>query len=284
MPSNPCSFGLYPGSRTGTSTIFWSTRLSNALVTISLFGGLTLGVSWQICSSFLVLVTCIWPGRVFTRKLKNLQGVAEKSGSAVTLCRHANASGVVARPRGLASVGREDVFTARRPLLILTLSIPWTSRRFQDMSTTITIPQGFQYVAAALQATVVVLWWQNMTVSKWRKRSGIKYPQLYAEKAEAEASKDALIFNCAQRAHHNTLENIPVVYATTLLTALKYPVLAASACGLWTVGRIAYTRGYVSTGDPKNRLGVVHTVGEVFFHVLLLSSLYTVGELVVSNL
>ncbi|RDB18551.1 Microsomal glutathione S-transferase 3 [Hypsizygus marmoreus] len=150
--------------------------------------------------------------------------------------------------------------------------------------TTITVPEGLQYVAVALLATVLVLWWQNLTVREWRKRSGIKYPQLYAEKAEAEASKDALIFNCAQRAHYNTLENIPVIYATTLLTALKYPILAASACSVWILGRIAYTLGYVSTGDPQKRLGIMHTIGEVSMYVLLFSSLHTVGKLVVSNL
>lgn len=56
---------------------------------------------------------------------------------------------------------------------------------------------------------------QNKLVNKYRRLSGIKYPQctwrvskcfpetdlclVYAEKAEAEASKEAYIFNCAQR-------------------------------------------------------------------------------------
>ncbi|RDB29642.1 Microsomal glutathione S-transferase 3 [Hypsizygus marmoreus] len=151
------------------------------------------------------------------------------------------------------------------------------------MSTTIIVPQGFQYVAASLLSTVVVLVGQNITVSRWRKRSGIKYPQLYAEKAETAASKDALVFNCAQRAHQNTLENIPIIYLTTLLAAVKFPIVAASACGLWSLSRIAYTRGYL-TGVPAKRVGIFHVAGSVAMLGLLLTSFYTVGDLVVSNL
>ncbi|KAG5647541.1 hypothetical protein DXG03_008894 [Asterophora parasitica] len=128
------------------------------------------------------------------------------------------------------------------------------------MPTTLAIPDGFQWVGASILSTVFVLAGQNAAVSKWRKRAGIKYPQMYAEKAEAENSKDALIFNCAQRAHQNTLENIPIVYVTTLLTGLKYPLFAASACTLWSVARISYTRGYL-TGDPSKRSGGLYVLG-----------------------
>ncbi|KAF8078826.1 hypothetical protein FPV67DRAFT_1466614 [Lyophyllum atratum] len=151
------------------------------------------------------------------------------------------------------------------------------------MSTTLVVPQGFQYVGASLLSTVFLLVGQNIAVSRWRKRAGIKYPQLYAEKAEVAASKDALIFNCAQRAHQNTLENIPIVYVTTLLTGLKYPVLAASACAMWSVSRVAYTRGYL-TGDPSKRSGVVYMLGSVGMIGVLLSSIYTVGQSIISSL
>ncbi|KAG6877883.1 hypothetical protein C0993_002884 [Termitomyces sp. T159_Od127] len=118
------------------------------------------------------------------------------------------------------------------------------------MPTTFTLPDGVEYVAASLLSTVFVLVGHNINVGKWRKRSGIKYPQLYAEKAEVEASRNAPIFNCAQRAHANTLENIPVLYVTTLITAVKYPIVAATACGVWSLSRVFYTRGYLS-GDPS---------------------------------
>ncbi|KAI0275333.1 hypothetical protein BC834DRAFT_852344 [Gloeopeniophorella convolvens] len=75
---------------------------------------------------------------------------------------------------------------------------------------------------------------------------------MYAEKAEQDASRDALIFNCKQRAHQNTLENTPTIILTTLISAVQYPKYAAVACGLWNLGRVLYTLGY-ATGEPKKR-------------------------------
>ncbi|KAK0470577.1 hypothetical protein IW261DRAFT_1516799 [Armillaria novae-zelandiae] len=111
---------------------------------------------------------------------------------------------------------------------------------------------------------------QSTIVGHRRGAAGIKYPQLYAEKAQEEASKEAKIFNCAQRAHQNTLENIPMIYTrcvlyavpvivdfslqnhcSTFLTAVYYPTIAAAALGTWVLGRILYTRGYI-TGNPAN--------------------------------
>ncbi|KAF8807782.1 membrane-associated proteins in eicosanoid and glutathione metabolism [Phlegmacium glaucopus] len=144
------------------------------------------------------------------------------------------------------------------------------------MSVTLTLPNNYQYVGAALFSTVALLFGQGMVVGRYRKRAGIKYPQMYAEKAEAEASKDALLFNCAQRAHQNTLENIPLVFVVTTITGLQFPVYAASACALWTLSRISYTRGYV-TGDPNKRGTVMYLVGSISMLTQFLFSAYTVG-------
>jgi len=67
-----------------------------------------------------------------------------------------------------------------------------------------------------------------------------------------EASPAAMKFNCTQRAHANTLESLPVILATTAISGLRYPVLAASLCGAWVFARVLYTIGY-SRGDPKGR-------------------------------
>jgi hypothetical protein len=101
-----------------------------------------------------------------------------------------------------------------------------------------------------------------------------------------DASKDAHLFNCAQRMYlvigrcyrvHNVflrfqvltkihsrtsptstlcaLQNSVISLGTdnqlsTLLTGVKYPIFAACASAAWSISRISYTRGYI-TGDPK---------------------------------
>ncbi|KAG8965467.1 hypothetical protein FRC03_000464 [Tulasnella sp. 419] len=116
----------------------------------------------------------------------------------------------------------------------------------------ITLPDQYGYVALATASFFWLTQWQGLNVSKYRKLAKIPYPQAYADKAQQEASKEALQFNCAQRAHQNTLETLPIVMATTLFTGIKYPIFAASTALAWSFARVLYTFGY-STGDPKKR-------------------------------
>jgi hypothetical protein len=39
------------------------------------------------------------------------------------------------------------------------------------------------------------------------------------------------------------------MFHRTLVTAVKYPLLAAAACAFWSFTRVLYTVGY-TTGDP----------------------------------
>ncbi|KAE9404636.1 membrane-associated proteins in eicosanoid and glutathione metabolism [Gymnopus androsaceus JB14] len=149
-------------------------------------------------------------------------------------------------------------------------------------TTTFTIPEGLPYVGASLLSTVFLITGQTIIVGLRRKAAGIKYPQMYAEKAEVEKSVDALRFNCAQRAHQNTLESIPLLYLTTCLAATKFPIVAASLCGSWVVARVFYTRGYV-TGKPEKRIwgaefGTAALIG------LLGTATYVVGSAVKAQL
>ncbi|CAE6387917.1 Microsomal glutathione S-transferase 3 OS=Homo sapiens GN=MGST3 PE=1 SV=1 [Rhizoctonia solani AG-1 IB] len=146
------------------------------------------------------------------------------------------------------------------------------------MSTTITIPENYGYVALAAISTGFLTSFQTLLVSSARKKSGIQYPQLYAEKEEATKSIEAFKFNCAQRAHQNTLEWLPHVLFFTTFLGLRRPILAASLGGLWTASRILYTLGYAS-GDPKKRNTRGGVFGTVAYLGLLLSSTYAGVEL-----
>ncbi|OJT04476.1 hypothetical protein TRAPUB_4746 [Trametes pubescens] len=63
----------------------------------------------------------------------------------------------------------------------------------------IVLPKEFAYPAAAVVSTFYLLLWQSIRVGGARKRAGIAYPQVYAEKAEAAEKKEAHVFNCTQR-------------------------------------------------------------------------------------
>ncbi|KDQ08884.1 hypothetical protein BOTBODRAFT_37580 [Botryobasidium botryosum FD-172 SS1] len=117
---------------------------------------------------------------------------------------------------------------------------------------TLAVPANYPYVLLAVSAFPWLNIYQAVTVGRARKAAGIPYPEAYADRTVAAASADAMRFNCAQRAHQNTLESVPQVIFTTLLAGLKYPIFSASMGALWVFGRILYTQGY-ATGDPAKR-------------------------------
>ncbi|KAJ6472847.1 hypothetical protein C8R47DRAFT_1221590 [Mycena vitilis] len=119
---------------------------------------------------------------------------------------------------------------------------------------TIIVPSGISYVAAALTSTIFLLTAQTITVTGHRTRAGIRYPKLYADAQDMETSPSAFVFNCAQRAHQNTIESIGMIYMMTALVATKYPIVAASALGMWVLSRVAYTIGYVGWGPESVRI------------------------------
>ncbi|KAI6040842.1 hypothetical protein EDC04DRAFT_2672877 [Pisolithus marmoratus] len=115
----------------------------------------------------------------------------------------------------------------------------------------ILLPEEYKYITGPLVSLGWVLFWQALLVGRARRRAGIAYPQckLYAEQAECKANPAAVKFNCTQRAHQNTLESVPIVVLGTLVTGLKYPLLAAGLSSAFSVGRVLYTWGYKS-GNP----------------------------------
>ncbi|EJU06300.1 membrane-associated proteins in eicosanoid and glutathione metabolism [Dacryopinax primogenitus] len=140
----------------------------------------------------------------------------------------------------------------------------------------IELPEKYPLVIAAATSTVFLNVYQYLNVRNHRRASGIKYPQLYAEQAEVAKNPLALKFNCAQRAHQNTLESISYVLMMGFVTGLKYPVTSASLLTAWILGRVSYTY-YYSKGDPTKR-------GFSLFNTaltgLMLTSVASAGQLV----
>ncbi|KAJ3414715.1 Microsomal glutathione S-transferase 3 [Chytridiales sp. JEL 0842] len=116
----------------------------------------------------------------------------------------------------------------------------------------INLAPEYGYVVAVGAFNSLVLLWMGGLVGGARKRAGIPYPYMYAERAEAEKDKNKHLFNCAQRAHLNTLEN-NTMFLTLLFTGgVEHPTIAAVAGAVYLAGRISYANGYC-TGEPSKR-------------------------------
>ena len=102
---------------------------------------------------------------------------------------------------------------------------------------------------------------------KARKAFGVKYPTLYLDSSD----KNAKAYNCVQRAHQNSLENLSSFYALLFVAGIRFPIAAAASAAIYNLGRIMYFRGYC-TGEPSGR-----TVGG-FLHLGQLALLGMVGR------
>ncbi|KAI0030243.1 membrane-associated proteins in eicosanoid and glutathione metabolism, partial [Vararia minispora EC-137] len=119
------------------------------------------------------------------------------------------------------------------------------------------------WLASSLVSVPILLLWQMSIVGRGRRASKIEYPRLYAEKAEQEANREAYVFNCKQRAHQNTLENIPSILILTGLTSVTSPKYAAAGLGIWVLGRVFYTLGYASGVPEKRYRGFLSYIGNL---------------------
>ena len=63
------------------------------------------------------------------------------------------------------------------------------------------------------------------------------------------------MFNCAQRAHQNTLEGLPIVNMMMLTSATVFPRAAAICGAIWCLGRFLYIHGYSTKGPSGRTLG-----------------------------
>lgn len=144
------------------------------------------------------------------------------------------------------------------------------------------IPGSYGLVTGACTGLGFLLAYQTMLVGGARKRAKIPYPQLYATPEQEKGSKEALIFNCTQRAHQNTLEFAPYVLFATLLNGVLYPQFAVGTMLTYLIGRVLYTEGY-RTGDPAKRqrgfMGSLALIAMLFGSVYTSFQIYTRGPL-----
>ncbi|KAI6829550.1 hypothetical protein KC333_g870 [Hortaea werneckii] len=111
------------------------------------------------------------------------------------------------------------------------------------------LPKEYGYVLCATASTFFVGFWHGARVSGFRKQSGVPYPKVLAENSDMSAAepgqkKAMYLFNCAQRAHGNYLENQPSVAIALLVAGVQYPLWSAGLGAAWLVFRIAYAVGY----------------------------------------
>lgn len=102
--------------------------------------------------------------------------------------------------------------------------------------------------------------WLAARIAPYREAAKVSHPRVYvseqslASANSTENERALYLFNCAQRAHHNVMENYPATLSAMLLGGIQYPRLAAALGWLWLVGRFVYAVNYSST-SAENILG-----------------------------
>ncbi|PNS17451.1 Microsomal glutathione S-transferase 3 [Sphaceloma murrayae] len=141
------------------------------------------------------------------------------------------------------------------------------------MATTLTIAPEYGYVLLTASLTTLNAFWHGGRISAFRKAAGLSYPTPYADSAHLSAAstdpskKQALyLFNCAQRAHGNFLENQTTLLTTMLVSGVQYPLVAAGLGLVWNLGRVVYAVGY-TRADQSNGKG--RLVGSFFWFAQL---------------
>ena len=104
-----------------------------------------------------------------------------------------------------------------------------------------------------------------------RKRHGYKLPVMYAavdmhiedvvqggavlsggDASLAQRSLEkAVAYSCYQRAHQNALETFPMFLSLSAAGGARYPIATAIHGACWLLGRIVWTRGYLSATPIK---------------------------------
>ena len=107
------------------------------------------------------------------------------------------------------------------------------------------LSNDFSYVIFCIVYTIIMNIYLMIKVGNARKQYGVKYPAMYSDSSN--------MFNCIQRAHQNTLEQLPPFLISLILVGLAFPKFAAICGAIFVTSRFSYAWGYY-TGDPEKRL------------------------------
>jgi len=135
---------------------------------------------------------------------------------------------------------------------------------------TISIPKEYGYVLLAVSGSLAAAFWHGGRVNGFRSAAAVPYPNAYASAeaiaaAEPGRAKAMYLFNCAQRAHANFMENYPGFLASVLISGVAYPVTAASLGAVWTLSRVAYAIGYTDSAKEKGSGRYKYPIGPLFW-------------------
>lgn len=102
--------------------------------------------------------------------------------------------------------------------------------------------QSHAYVAIVSLLALLAYFWMGLQVGRARQKTGIAAPAMTGDP----------LLERSIRAHHNTLEWLPLFLVPLWLFAIYWNELVAALVGVvWIVGRILYQLGYVR--DPAKR-------------------------------
>uniref|UniRef100_A0A6B2LS65 MAPEG family protein n=1 Tax=Arcella intermedia TaxID=1963864 RepID=A0A6B2LS65_9EUKA len=103
-----------------------------------------------------------------------------------------------------------------------------------------------------------------MHVVRARALHNVPWPHLYADASNPKA----LAFNCVQRAHQQTLENVGVFLGSLAVAGSRYPVTTGVLGTIWAVTRIFFMLDYSKGAGQRNK-----KAGYGFIAFLVLSGL-----------
>lgn len=128
-------------------------------------------------------------------------------------------------------------------------------------------PMSSSYVLLASTFTLAIGTWHGLRIAAFRRAAGIPYPHVYApttldnKSIAGAASTDSAtdkdlapkyyLFNCAQRSHHNFLENYTTFNLAMLIAGIRFPLTAAGMGVFWGVNRVVYAVGYTRPDKEK---------------------------------